>query len=355
MRLSHLQTLNYRNLEDATVDFLPGLNVITGPNGQGKTNLLEAIYLVLTGFTEAGRLEQLVRFGQKEAYVKATLEREDGHSVLEVGIGRGRRVQKADGLKVSAGALLRGGAVWIRPEDSELILGSPGGRRAFLDALLSKLSLRYASILALYERNLAQRNASLRSGELWALEVWNTKLSELGAEILTLRRRAVTRLSELAQNFHTGLGGGEDLELKLLETTTPETYLLDLQAKRSEEVARGLTVLGPHRDDLEIVLHGVSAHTYASRGEARTIALALRQAEYTLLEERHGDTPILLLDDFSAELDPSRRQHLLSLALKSPQAIVTGTESPDAPEGSLEGVKRHFTVFGGKLALEGRE
>ena len=327
MLLRSLYTLNYRNLHNQTLEFGPGINAIVGKNGQGKTNLLEAVYLALTGLSEAGKLEQLVQHQQQEGFVRATLERDEGPSIFEVGVGKGRRVAKVDGVRVKAGEMLRGSAVWIRPEDNDLVLGSPSARRGYLDQLLGKLSVRYAAVLALYDRNLAQRNASLRSGEHWALEVWDTQPCDLGSEMLTMRRRVLLRLQELVQAAHEALGGGNSLELNLLETTTPESYLFDLKNRRSEEIARGNTVLGPHRDDLELKLNGVAAQTFASRGEARTVALALRQAEFELLAEKNDEMPLLLIDDFSAELDLERRVHLLELAHRAPQALVTGTES----------------------------
>ena len=327
MRLLALTTLHYRNLVPVTLNLPAGLVSIAGRNGAGKTNLLEAAYLVLTGLTDAGRLEQLVARGETEAYVRADLERTDGVSVLEVGLGRGRRSAKVDGVRVKSGDLPRGTAVWIRPEDSELVLGSPGGRRAFLDALLSRLSARYAHALTLYERHLAQRNAALRATETWAMDVWDTKLVEFGSEILTLRRRILTRLEPLAQEAHAALGGHKVLTLRLAESTTPDSFLADLSRRRDEELARGVTLSGPHRDDLLVQLDEFSAVDYASRGEARTIALALRKAELDLLTERFGEPPVLLIDDWTAELDVHRRAFLLDVARALPQALITGTEA----------------------------
>lgn len=346
VQLLSLSTLNYRNLASATLTLPGGVVSVWGQNGAGKTNLLEAAYLVLTGLSEAGRLEHLVAQGEREAYVRAELERHDGLSVLEVGLGRGRRVMKVDGVKVRTTDLPRGSAVWIRPEDSQLVLGAPGERRAYLDALLSRLSLRYAHQLGLYERNLAQRNAALRAHENWGMDVWDTKLSELGGQIMALRRRVAVRLAELTQAAHAQLGGHKDLELSLLETTTPERFLTDLQRRRGEELARGSTVVGPHRDDLALRLGGLGAFDFASRGEARTVALALRKAELDLLAERYSEPPVLLIDDFSAELDPGRRAFLLQLAASVPQAIVTGTEVAPGAAHTLHAVEGQFLERG---------
>ncbi|AWN23071.1 DNA replication and repair protein RecF [Deinococcus irradiatisoli] len=333
MLLQSLTTLNYRNLTPDTLHFPAGVSAVWGPNGAGKTNLLEATYLALTGLSEVSRLEQLVLQGESEAYVRAELLQGGSLSVLEVGLGRGRRTLKVDGVRVRGHELPRGSAVWIRPEDSDLVYGAPGGRRAYLDELLSRLSARYAQQLPRYERAVAQRNAALKAGEDWAMPIWEETLVKLGSEIIEVRRRAVGRLAELAYEANAALGSAKALRLELSESTTPETFRADFARRAAEERARGSTVIGPHRDDLTLTLGDFPAGDYASRGEARTIALSLRKAELDLLRERFGDMPLLLIDDFSAELDPSRRAFLLTLAASVPQAIVTGTE--EAPGAAL--------------------
>lgn len=355
MRLSALSTLNYRNLAPDTLHFPAGVTGIYGENGAGKTNLLEAVYLALTGQTDAPRLEQLIQAGENEAYVRADLQQGGSLSIQEVGLGRGRRQMKLDGVKVKASDLPRGSAVWIRPEDSDLVFGPPAGRRAYLDSLLSRLSARYGEQLSRYERTVSQRNAALRGGEEWAMHVWDDVLVRLGSDIMQFRRRALTRLDELAREANAHLGSRKTLTLSLSESTTPETYAADLQSRRAEELARGSTVTGPHRDDLLLTLGDFPACDYASRGEGRTVALALRRAELELLREKFGEDPLLLIDDFTAELDPARRQYLLDLAASVPQALVTGTElapgaaltlrahsgrfSPEVTEGVLAGAQ----------------
>jgi DNA replication and repair protein RecF len=347
MLLRALTSLNYRNLAAQTLHFPPGVSAVWGPNGAGKTNLLEAAYLALTGLSDAGRLEQLVLRGEKEAYLRAELWQGGSLSVLEVGLGRGRRSLKADGVRVRGNQLPPGSAVWIRPEDSELVYGAPSGRRAYLDELLSRLSVRYSQQLLRYDRAVAQRNAALRSGEDWAMPVWEDTLATLGSEMMEVRRRAVIRLAELAAQANADLGSAKPLRLELIETTTPETFRADFKRRAAEEHARGSTVIGPHRDDLSLMLGDFAAVDYASRGEARTIALSLRRAELELLNERYGEMPLLLIDDFSAELDPSRRTFLLDLAARVPQAIVTGTERVPGAAASWTAAAGVFTELDG--------
>ena len=343
MLLSALSTLNYRNLAPGTLEFPGGVTGIYGENGAGKTNLLEAAYLALTGQTDVTRLEQLVQLGEKEAYVRADLQQGGSLSIQEVGLGRGRRQMKVDGVKSRTGDLPRGSAVWIRPEDSELVFGSPSGRRAYLDSLLSRLSARYGQQLQRYERTVSQRNAALRGGEDWAMHVWDDSLVKLGTDIMLFRRRALSRLDELAREANAALGSRKPLLLTLSESTTPETYAADMAGRRAEELARGSTVTGPHRDDLVLTLGDFPAGDFASRGEGRTVALALRRAELELLAEKFGEKPVLLIDDFTAELDPNRRQSLLDLAASVPQAIVTGTEHAPGAMLTLRASAGRFT------------
>ncbi|SMB94622.1 DNA replication/repair protein RecF [Deinococcus hopiensis] len=343
VHLSALSTLNYRNLAPGTLNFPAGVTGVYGENGAGKTNLLEAAYLALTGLTDVTRLEQLVQSGEREAYVRADVQQGGSLSIQEVGLGRGRRQLKVDGVRARAGDLPRGSAVWIRPEDSELVFGPPAGRRAYLDALLSRLSARYGQQLARYERTVSQRNAALKAGEDWAMHVWDDALVKLGTDIMSFRRRALTRLNELSCEANAALGSRKELTLTLTESTTPETYAADLASRRAEELARGSTVTGPHRDDLTLTLGEFPAGEYASRGEGRTVALALRRAELELLAERFGERPVLLIDDFTAELDPGRRAFLLNLAASVPQAIVTGTESVPGAALALHANGGRFT------------
>ncbi len=351
MILRSLNTLHYRNLEATRVSFSGGVTGIVGGNGQGKTNLLEAAFLALTGVLEVSRVDTVIRLGETEAFVGAEVEREDGVTRLEVGLAPGRKLAKVDGVRVKTTDLVRhASAVLIRPEDADLVHGSPGVRRAFLDALVSRMSPRYAQALQSYERVVSQRNAVLKQAHVedWMLEVWDVKLAELGAEIMRLRRRAVARLKTLSLEAHAALtGSGKRLEIELVETARLEDYPAHILEKRREERARGSTALGPHRDDLTVTLDGLAAADYASRGEARTIALSLRKAEYDLLSEKFREPPVLLIDDFTAELDSSRRAFLLEMAANAPQAIVTGTEpAPSAARlysiahGALESVQR---------------
>lgn len=335
MRLLSLATLNFRNLHAPRIEFPGGVVALVGPNGAGKSNVLAAAYLGCNAVPAAGALADLVAFGEQEAYVAAEVEHSEGVSVVEVGIAvgaaGGRKSVTLDGHSARAVDVSRSvAAVMVTPQDSDLVSGSPSQRRAFLDALLSRLSARYALVLREYQRVLEQRNALLRSDPRGpTLEAWTDRLVLLGSEIDALRARAMLRLCPLAADVYSEVAaGGEAFALGLSRSSRADTLADALRESRAEELARGTTVVGPHRDDLVLTLGGRSLKAFGSRGEARTAALALKVAEYRLLAERHGEPPVLLVDDFSAELDASRRAYLLDLVATTPQALVSGTEPP---------------------------
>ena len=331
MLLRSLAQLNFRNLLTPRLEFPAGITAVVGQNASGKSNLLTALYLGCTGDLPAGKIAETVRLGETEGFVGVKIEREDGVTTVEVGLAPGRKVVRMDGQTVRSVDVARfSAAVLVTPEDADLVHGSPSGRRSYLDTLLSRLSLRYALLLREYTRVVEQRNAVLRSGYADpTLEVWTAKFLELGAEIISLRERAVGRVASIAcQTYQEIAGGSKQLSVRLASSDSELSLGEKLEQNRQEERVRGVTVVGPHRDDVVLELDGHSVQAYGSRGEARTTSLALRVAEYQLLLEKHKEAPVLLLDDFTAELDANRRAYLLELAANTPQAVVSGTETP---------------------------
>ena len=332
VRLLSLSQLNVRNLRTPRLEFPPGINAIVGRNAAGKSNLLEAVYLACTGEMAGARTVELVRLGEEQGYVAAEVEHDEGVSEIEVGLAPGRKQIRIDKQAARASDVARVvTAVLLTPEDAELVHGPPSGRRGYLDGLLARLSPRYGALTREYHRVVEQRNALLRMAPFDpSLEVWSERFLALGSEIEELRGRALVRLAPLACEVYAEIGGpaAPRLGVSLLRSHRFETLTEALADASEEEQARRLTVVGPHRDDLGLTLGGHSVQSYGSRGEARTAALALRVAEYRLLDEKHREPPVLLMDDFTAELDESRRDYLLRLAASTPQALVTGTEPP---------------------------
>ncbi|HRQ09612.1 MAG TPA: DNA replication and repair protein RecF [Trueperaceae bacterium] len=350
MRLLTLAQLNFRNLRDSRLEFPAGVVAVVGRNATGKSNLLAAAYLGCTGEVVGGKLVRQVRLGEEEAYVAAEVEHDEGVSRIEVGLAPGRKLLKVDGQQARTMDVARVvSAVLLTPEDADLIHGPPSGRRGYLDGLLSKLSARYSSLHREYLRVLEQRNALLRAGDLGpTFGVWSERFALLGSEIDALRDRAITRLAPLAAAVYREVAGdaGSDLRVSLRRSYAEAGLAEALSASARTELARAQTVVGPHRDDLHLELGGVSLHEYGSRGEARTAALALRVAEYRILGEKHAEPPVLLIDDFTAELDSARREYLLTLAGATPQAFVSGTEPPPRFDYRLDMVAGRATAPG---------
>ncbi len=345
MRVRSLRQLNVRNLVTERLAFDDGVTAVVGPNATGKSNLLEALTLGLEATGAGGRVADSLRFGCSEGYVRVDVESRDGPHTVEVGLAPGRKLVRLDGQVVRALELARlGGVVLVAPEDVELVHGPPARRRGFVDHLLGRLSLRYALVLRAYHRVVEQRNALLRDGDpSGMLRTWDARFVSLGEEVTALRRRATDSLAHHAAAAYDGIAGGEQGFAVALEQAGPEPDLAAaLAATRAAERARGATLVGPHRDDLQLRLAGRSVQAFASRGEARTAALALRVAERALLEARHGEPPLLLIDDVNAELDERRRGFLVRFAQTAPQAIVTSTEVP-------AGAARMWSIDAGRI------
>ncbi len=325
MRLRLLSQRNFRNL--AFESFRPpgGLLAVVGGNAQGKTSLLWAIHLALGG-EAGGGLADLIRWGAEGAWLAAEVETEAGVFRVEQRLLAGGRRVFLGGREVPFHALWElPGSVLVAPEDLEVVLGSKEGRRAFLDRLLSRFSRRYAWLLAAYERALRQRNALLRGGG-GELAPWDQELHRYGGEIMALRRRFLARLTPLFQEVARALGL-PSVGLRL-EETAPQGLLPALAQTREEEALRGQTLVGPHRDDLRFLLEGRPAKPFASRGQAKALALALRLAEHRLLAERHGEPPLLLLDEWGEGLDMAHQKALLAYMEGLPQAILAGLKPP---------------------------
>ncbi len=326
MRILRFQSRGFRNLRPGELLLPPGITALVGKNAAGKTNLLEALYLASGGELRGAAAER-VAFGEREAWIAAELEGLLGRYRLEQRITPEGRALRLNGAPASFRELAGlPGAVWLRPEDLAIVKGAPEDRRRFLDALIARFSPRYRVLQSAYERALRQRNAALKAGGR-GVEPFSEQVAHFGAEILRLRRRMVQRLRPLAAELFRALALGE-LWLGLVETAAPERLREKLFERLPEELERGVTLSGPHRDDLALRLDGRDAVRFASRGEARTVALVLRLAEHRLLEEHHGEPPVLLLDDVVAELDETRQRALLAHIRGVEQAVVTATHEP---------------------------
>lgn len=346
-----LFVLDFRNYERFEVTFAPGLNLLVGPNGAGKTNLLEAIDLVVTGRSHRiTRETEVIRFGCPWALVRATFERRAVFHTVEVRIERpGLKTIRVQGNRTSRGDLLgRAVRVFSGPEDTEIISGPSVHRRRLLDGLLCQLSPSYYHTLLRYVRVVQQRNRLLRAkAPSHLLEIWDEQLVELGVGIVERRAALVGRLAPAAAEAAEALACGA-LRVTYKPSWEPgaglrERAMAQVVRRRREELERGMTLTGPHRDELEITLEGVPLRAYGSRGQQRAALLSLRLAERTVVREELREDPILLLDDAAGELDHQRTQALVRLLGDGPQAILTATDRHQLPVRDV-----HLLAVGGR-------
>ena len=352
----HLSLADMRNYAHLDVELTPGVNAFVGANGQGKTNLVEAIvYLSTLASHRVASDAPLIRHGAERALIRADVVREDRSLQIEIEITPGRANKaKVNKTPVSRTRDILGviRTVVFAPEDLSLVKGDPSERRRFLDDLLVQRQSRFAGVRADYDRVLKQRNALLKSAGgarrsnadevLRTLEVWDEQVANLGAELMLARRDLIDRLRpRVAAAYSELIDGGDTVGMTYASSVgdVSELAAVDdfadlikqaMSDRRREELDRGITLVGPHRDDVVLSLGAIPVKGYASHGESWSTALALRLASYDLLTEEVG-APILVLDDVFAELDTSRREHLAERVADAPQVLITAAVPADVP------------------------
>jgi DNA replication and repair protein RecF len=353
--VERLELVDFRNHPEVALELSPGPSMLTGPNGVGKTNVLEAIgYLATLGSHRAGPESSLVRVGAEAAIVRAAVVREGRRILLDVeirpGAGTRARVNRAPAPRArDVLGIVR--STLFAPEDLALVRGDPEERRRFLDTLAVQRLPRYLAIRQDYERVLRQRNTLLRSaggrmpagGGLATLDVWDEKLANAGGELWSKRLRLIELIRGRVERSYQDLAGRADpvgmayvSSVVSGDSGEPDPQALAsamrerLLADRTREIERGITLSGPHRDELALSLRDLAARTHTSHGEAWSLALALRLGAHRLLADE-GEEPVLLLDDVFAELDHRRRERLAELALTVEQAIITASVPDELP------------------------
>jgi DNA replication and repair protein RecF len=349
MYLKTLHLKKFRNYQDQKVEFTAPKTILVGNNAQGKSNLLEAVELLATLRSHRmTRDHDLIKEGESTAQISANLQRIHSNSDLTLTLRRqGRRTVAINGEIVPKQMNFLGvlNAVEFSSLDLELVRGSPVGRRHWLDTLLIQLEPVYAHILHQYNQILRQRNAFLKrcintqeKSLQSELAIWNAQLVTAGTRVILRRDRAIQRLSPLASAWHNSISGAsENLEIKYaanipLEKTERNSahelqgaFFTKLQQIATAELHRGITLVGPHRDEIELIINQTPARKYGSQGQQRTLVLALKLAELQLIEEVINEPPLLLLDDVLAELDPSRQGQLLDAIQDRFQTLITTT------------------------------
>jgi DNA replication and repair protein RecF len=394
VRVVHLSLTDFRNYESAEVDLHPGANLFVGSNGQGKTNLVEALgYLSTLGSHRVSVDHAMIRSGQDAAIIRARLSHDDRAVLAEVQLNRvGANRAQVNRSAIKTRELPRYfSSVLFAPEDLALVRGEPSGRRRFLDELLVLRTPRMSGVLADYDRVLRQRNTLLKSArasgvrgtQLSTLDIWDERLVAFGSEIIEARGALVADLVPEVTAAYGAIAGADHAAslasyLSILSTgvdarniddgeadlTSPalrsdrlsaeETELVfraALERLRRSELDRGITLAGPHRDDLVLTLNDLPARGYASHGESWSFALALKLASAAVLrrESNSGD-PVLILDDVFAELDESRRGRLADAVQDFEQVLITAAVMNDVPERLAQNVVQ---IRAGKIVEEG--
>ncbi|WHM37755.1 DNA replication/repair protein RecF [Streptomyces sp. BPTC-684] len=371
MHVTHLSLADFRSYARVEVPLDPGVTAFVGANGQGKTNLVEAVgYLATLGSHRVSSDAPLVRMGADRAIIRAAVTQGERSQLIELELNPGRanraRINRSSQVRPrDVLGIVR--TVLFAPEDLALVKGDPGERRRFLDELVTARSPRMAAVRSDYDRVLKQRNTLLKSAamarrhggrgmDLSTLDVWDQHLARTGAELLAQRLDLIATLQPLADKAYEQLapgGGPVALEYRPSaqgEAVTREDLYGQLMAAladvRKQEIERGVTLVGPHRDDLLLKLGQLPAKGYASHGESWSYALALRLASYDLLRAE-GNEPVLVLDDVFAELDARRRERLAELVAPGEQVLVTAAVDDDVP-GVLAGAR--YEVAAGEVA-----
>ena len=373
MFLKTLSLRHFRNYQEQIVEFTAPKTILVGNNAQGKSNLLEAVELLATlRSLRTSRDKDLVKDEESLASISGSLKREFGVSELILTLRRnGRRTVNlnSENLRRQMDFLGVLNAVEFSSLDLDLVRGGPENRRRWLDTLLIQLEPVYAHILQQYQKVLRQRNAFLKNQKenlqeksvQSQLALWDTQLVITGTRVIRRRERAIQRLAPIAKLWHSNISAStEHLQIKyapnipLSETHQGEVqqaFLDKIQQRTVAEMHQGTTLVGPHRDEVELIINDTPARQYGSQGQQRTLVLALKLAELQLIEEVVGEPPLLLLDDVLAELDPSRQNQLLDAIQDRFQTLITTTHLGSFDSQWLNS-SQILTVSGGQLSAK---
>ena len=374
MKVKALQLISYRNYEKLNIELSDTLNIFLGKNAQGKTNIVESIYYAAVGHSYRTSSESdLIMLGAQGGSVKLSFERRSVENILEFAFSREKRRKiLLNGQSIKMRELIGAvNAVLFSPEDLMIIKGAPAGRRRFLDIELSQASPAYYHELSKYNRLILQRNQLLkrireRSANRDMLSVWDVQMAESAAFIVKKRLEAVKKLNMLANLMQRRISGNEEnltVSYEISGSEGSEKVTEDLVSwynKRlansiDDDIWRGSTSVGPHRDDLSFSVNGINLKSFGSQGQQRTAVLSLKLSELEFIRSENGEYPVLLLDDVMSELDVKRRTQLVDFILKERiQTIITATDEAYFPEeemGHLKTSGSYFHVNAGHVAM----
>ena len=360
MILKSLELANFRNYEELNISFDKGTNILYGDNAQGKTNILEAIYVSATTKSHKGSKDkEIINFDKEEAHIRTYLEKENVETRVDMHLRKNKSKGIAiDGQKIKKAADLMGllNVVFFSPEDLSIIKDGPAERRRFADMELCQLDSFYLYNLNHYNKIIGQRNKLLKDmyfqPELKeTLNIWDSQLVSFGSKIIERREQFVKQLGDIIFDIHKKLSGGkEELVIAYEPDVNIEDFEKQMKYNQDKDIRLKQTTTGPHRDDFSFVVNGVDIRKYGSQGQQRTAALSLKLSEIELVKKISKDTPVLLLDDVLSELDSNRQNYLLN-SIGNIQTIITCTGLDEFINNRFE-INKIFKVTNGTVNCE---
>ena len=359
MIIKSLELADFRNYEELNISFDKGTNILYGDNAQGKTNILEAIYVSATTKSHKGSKDkEIINFDKEEAHIRTYLEKEGIESRVDMHLRKSKSKGIAiDGQKIKKAADLLGllNVVFFSPEDLSIIKNGPGERRRFADMELCQLDNFYLYNLNNYNKIINQRNKLLKDmyfnpGLRETLNIWDSQLVSYGSKIIERRELFAGQLCEIIGEIHSKLSGGKE---KLVIQYEPDVKIEDferqMRANQERDIHSKVTSTGPHRDDFSFIINGIDIRKYGSQGQQRTAALSLKLSEIELVKKITKDMPVLLLDDVLSELDSNRQNYLLN-SIGNIQTIITCTGLDEFINNRFE-INRIFKVTNGSISV----
>lgn len=359
MTIESIELKNYRNYEELHMELSQGTNILYGDNAQGKTNILEAVYVCCTTKSHRAKDKDMIRFGEDESHIKLQIRQGVVPCRIDMHLKKNKTKGIAvDGISIRRASQLFGlvNVVFFSPEDLNIIKNGPSERRRFIDMELCQLDKVYVHSLVQYNKVLLQRNKLLKElgfhPEYEAtLDVWDEQLVRFGKEVIKARRDFISQLDSIIKELHTKLSGGKENIEVIYDPDTEEDKLEEAVRKsRQQDIKQKTTLSGPHRDDISFVVNGIDIRRFGSQGQQRTAALSLKLSELELVKKISRDDPVLLLDDVLSELDSNRQNQLLD-AIQDIQTMITCTGLEDFVNHRFH-IDKIFKVEEGKVTSQ---
>lgn len=357
MYIKNLSLLNFRNYDQLSLNLNKGINIFIGDNAQGKTNILESIYYCSIGKSHrTNKDKELIKWGAKEAYISLYVSKERLDKKIDIKIFKeGKKGIRVNSIKLNTISDLMGifNIVIFSPEDLKIVKESPSYRRRFIDIELCKLNKKYYYSLVQYNKVLNDRNSALRkwSKDKNIIDVYDIQMSKFGSFIIKERLKYIQKLNEKGNIIHKDItSDNEEIELKYItpvrDINNIESNLLNLLSEsREKDLEKGMTSIGPHRDDFSININNIDTRKFGSQGQQRTAVLSIKFASLEIIKEQSGEYPVLLLDDVLSELDLNRQKYILN-SIKKVQTIVTCTGIFDIKDYLDDDVKMYHVKNG---------